>query len=200
MRPENIGKINNKNKKITKIILYAIIIIIIYNILVVGVSSILNRNGKSLLGFKAYIITTESMNPNINSGDIVIVKETKEDLLEVGDVITFKINNGAIITHRIIDIIQTPESEKEYVTKGDNNNLEDIEKVKYEQIEGSKVLKVPYLGNIAILLQDEVYLILIIIIILLICLHLQRLKEKTIIRREKKKEEDEKFKNKNDLE
>lgn len=200
MRSENTGKRNNKNKKITKIILYAIIIIIIYNILIVGVSSILNRTGKSIFGFKAYIITTESMNPNIKSGDIIIVKETKEDLLEVGDVITFKINNGVTITHRIIDIVQTPEGEKEYVTKGDNNNLEDVENVKYEQIEGSKVLKVPYFGKIAILLQDEVYLILIIIIILLICLHLQKLKEKNIIRREKKKEEDEKFKNKNNLE
>lgn len=187
----------HKNKKsITKTVLYALIIIIIYNIFIVGVSELLNGTEKTIWGFKAYIVTTESMKPNIKPGDIIIIKHTKEELLEVEDVITFKNSNGVTITHRITDIIQAQEGEKEYITKGDNNKAEDAEKIKYEQIEGSKVLKVPYLGKIIMLLQDEVYLVLIIIIILLIYLHMQKMKEKNMIRREKKKEEDEKYKNK----
>lgn len=186
----------HKKKNIVNIILYSLIIIIIYNIFIVGVSGLLNRSGKSIFGFKAYIVTTESMEPNIKLGDIIIIKQTKEEMLEVGDVITFKRNNGVTVTHRIMDIVQERDQDKEYVTKGDNNNLEDVETIKYEQIEGSKVLKIPYFGRIIILLQDEVYLIFIIIIILLICLHLQKLKEKNIIRRQKKEIEDEKFKNK----
>lgn len=198
MKIEDIRKRKNKNKKITKKILYAIIIIIVYNILIVGVSATLNKSGKSIFGYKAYIVTTDSMNPNIKVGDIIIVKHTEEEKLEVGDIITFKRKNGVRITHRITEISETTEGEKEYVTKGDNNNLEDVEKVKYDKIEGSKVLKIPYFGKIILLLQDEVYLILIIIIILLICLYLQKSEEKNIIRRQKKKEEDEKFKNKRD--
>ena len=79
----------NKRKEKTKIlkrIMEIIAIILIYNIILIIVSSI---NGKdfSILGYKAYIVDTNSMEPTINVGDIVIVKKVKEDKLKQGDVI-----------------------------------------------------------------------------------------------------------------
>ena len=74
----------NKRKEKTKIlkrIMEIIAIILIYNIILIIVSSI---NGKdfSILGYKAYIVDTNSMEPTINVGDIVIVKKVKEDKLK----------------------------------------------------------------------------------------------------------------------
>lgn len=187
-----------KKRKATKIsrkIIYVILIVLTYNILIVGISSILNKTGKSFFGFRAYVITTDSMKPHINSGDVVIIKKVKEKKLETGDVISFKQNDG-IITHRIIEITKDEENQEKYSTKGDNNNVEDERKIGYDEILGRKVLRIPFFGKIIILLQDEVYIILIIILILLLYLHTQKLEDKDRIRREKKEKEDARFKNK----
>lgn len=187
---------NNKHTKLSRRIAYGIMIIIIYNLLMVGISTILNKTGHSLFGYKALVITTDSMKPNINSGDIVIIKKVEESKIKIGDVISFK-QAGGIITHRITDIKQNENNQNEYITKGDNNNIEDSTTVKYQEIEGRKVLKIPFFGKIVILLQDEVYVILLIIILLVIYLQTKQTEDKDRIRREKKEKEDEKFKNQN---
>ena len=183
----------NKKTKLVRTIIYALIIVAIYNILIVSITSILNKTGRSMFGYRAYIITTDSMKPNISQGDIIIIKETEEEKLKIDDIITFRKNNK-LITHRIIEIETDEDGNKQYVTKGDNNNIEDLEKVSYQEIEGKKIVKIPVLGKVVMLLQDEVYIILIAIILLLIYLHMQKTEEKEKVRREKKKEEDEKFK------
>lgn len=183
----------NKKTKLVRTIIYALIIVAIYNILIVSITSILNKTGRSMFGYRAYIITTDSMKPNISQGDIIIIKETEEEKLKIDDIITFRKNNK-LITHRIIEIETDEDGNKQYVTKGDNNNIEDLEKVSYQEIEGKKIVKIPVLGKVVMLLQDEVYIILIAIILLLIYLNMQKTEEKEKVRREKKKEEDEKFK------
>lgn len=186
----------NKKTKLVRTIIWVLIIVAIYNILIVSITSILNKTGRSMFGYRAYIITTDSMKPNISQGDIIIIKETEEEKLKIDDIITFRKNNK-LITHRIIEIETDEEGNRQYVTKGDNNNIEDLEKVSCQEIEGKKTVRIPVLGKVVILLQDEVYIILIAIILLLIYLHTQKTEEKEKVRREKKKEEDEKFKKSN---
>ena len=136
---ESINKRKNKTKTIKKIV-EIIAIILIYNIILIIVSSI---NGKNfnILGYKAYIVTTDSMQPSINAGDIVIVKNGKKDKIGQGDVITFN-QNDEVITHRVIKNI-TEENNVEYITKGDNNNTEDTLKVKYDDVIGKMVITIP---------------------------------------------------------
>ena len=169
------------------------IIIVIWNILLICISSALNKNEKYLFGLKAYIITTDSMKPHINSGDVIIISKVSEENLKVGDVITFK-KDEEVITHRIIKINKSEEND--YITKGDNNNIEDQKSISYKDIEGRKVLRIPFLGKIIMKLQDEVYIIILIIIALVLYLKTQITEDKHKMRREKKKKEDEKFENK----
>ena len=72
---ESINKRKEKSKNFKKI-LEVIAIILIYNIILIIVSSI---NGKdfNILGYKAYIVETNSMEPTIKVGDIVIIKKVK---------------------------------------------------------------------------------------------------------------------------
>ena len=123
---ESINKRKEK-EKIVKRIIEIIAIILIYNIILIIISSI---NGKdfSILGYKAYIVNTNSMEPTIEVGDIVIIKKVKAEKLNQGDVITFT-REGEVITHRITKI-ETEEKSTQYVTKGDNNNTEDSKQVK----------------------------------------------------------------------
>ena len=183
---ESINKRKEK-KKIVKRIIEIIAIILIYNIILIIISSI---NGKdfSILGYKAYIVNTNSMEPTIEVGDIVIIKKVKAEKLNQGDVITFT-REGEVITHRITKI-ETEEKSTQYVTKGDNNNTEDTLKIKYEDIIGKEILTIPQLGK-AMQLLDSKIILLIIILIILICAFVKiQKKEKLENRREKKKIEE----------
>ena len=76
------------------------------------------------------------MNPIFNKGDIVIVK--KQESYEIGDIITYYLDENCLITHRIVE-----KYENGFITKGDDNNVNDKEIVKLDQIIG----KVIYVFN-----------------------------------------------------
>lgn len=62
-----------------------------------------------VFGFKPYVVITESMEPEINVRDMVIVRQFDLDEAEVGDIITFKADidyNGSkeVVTHYIYAI------------------------------------------------------------------------------------------------
>ena len=114
-----------------------------------------------------------------------------EEQLKVNDIITFKIDEE-VITHRIVQINDNG-TEKTYVTKGDNNNVEDHEILTFDDIEGKQVMKIPYLGKVISGLKNGIVIILVVLISLIIYLNRIEMKEKSETRREKKRIEDEKF-------
>ena len=176
--------------KTVKIVIDIILVILIYNMLLVGISCMNKIEEISLFGYKAYIITTNSMEPTINSGDTLITQNIKEEDLQVGDIITFK-KKGVVISHRITDI-EEKEGKKLYSTKGDNNTVEDLEKVEYSEIKGKAVLTIPKLGKLIQFLNNKIVFLVIILIILLLYFWKIHIQEKKEIRREKKKIEEEK--------
>ena len=99
--------------------------------------------------------------------------------------------NGILITHRITNIEEN-QGRKIYTTKGDNNTVEDLEKVNYDEIKGKSILRIPQLGKIIMLLQNQIVFLLLILMILILCFWKLQLQEKKDIRREKKRIEDEK--------
>ena len=133
------------------------------------------------------------MEPSIHFGDVILVKKCKENKLNIGDIITFK-NNNEVITHRILEIEKNEGKETLYITKGDNNNTEDIGKVTFSSIIGKSVLIIPYLGKIIMAIDNKlIFLIIILIILILVFMKIQK-QEKIENRREKKRIENEKSK------
>ena len=184
---EQIEKQNEKRKRtkqIVKKLLFVIIIILLYNIFLITKSTLDKTDAKSMFGYRAYVITTNSMEPTINVGDIIIVSGIEKDKIKTDKIVTFEQNNQ-IITHRIVGIEETEKGSK-YVTKGDNNLTKDTEEISYEQILGTIVLKIPRIGNIILLLEDKVYIILLLNLILIIYINTKRVEEKKKMRREKK--------------
>lgn len=188
------NKMNTRQKinKRIKSILWIIFILLLYHIILVMIPYISETETNGILGYKAYVIISDSMKPYINSGDIVIVKRSEEEKIKKGDVITFE-KNQETITHRIIEINEK-EGIKEFSTKGDNNRLEDLETVKYEEIKGVKVITVPWIGKIIIALENKIIFLITIWIILIISLIKIEIEDKKEERRAKKRIEDEKFK------
>lgn len=103
--------------------------------------------------FGAYVIVSPSMVPTINVNDgIVVQKVVDESTLKVGDVITFSSNDedyeGLTVTHRIVGKQMVQSGEYVYRTKGDNNVSEDSALVKFSDIYGKVIMKIPMIGYI----------------------------------------------------
>ena len=181
-----------KNIEILKKLLSIFIIIFIYNIILIFISSENLSNGIGLFGYRAYIITSNSMEPSICLGDVVITKKCDEKDIHTGDVITFK-QEQEVITHRILKIEKSDINEEFiYVTKGDNNNVEDTENINYSQIQGKSILTIPYLGKIILILDNKIIILIVILIFLILCFMKIQKQEKMESRREKKKIEQDK--------
>lgn len=91
------------------------------------------------IGF--FIITSGSMSPYINTGEMVIT--LKKSDYKVNDVITYIENKSYFITHRIIK-----KEQGGFVTKGDYNNVEDSTVVKKDQIKGKVIFHSKILATI----------------------------------------------------
>jgi signal peptidase I len=181
--------INNRIKKIV----FIFIIIMLYNITLLYISYIDKFETPSFYVYEAYMIDTTSMEPTLNKNDVIIIKKCKEENLKKGDIITYKIN-GEIITHRIVEIVQEEiTGTNQYITKGDNNNVEDEDYILFSEIEGKMIIKIPGLGNVVDILKNGIVIILVILIFLIIYLNRVEMKEKSEARREKKRIEDKKF-------
>ena len=155
-------KIENRIRSILYSIIYIILItIMIYNISLIAQSVLKPNKTPSFLGIKTYVIISGSMEPNIEIGDIVVVKA--EENLDIGDVISYR-KGQSVITHRITQINKNENGEIEYRTQGDNNNVEDEEPIKPSNIEGKVIKIVPKLGKVTLVLQNKVIIIFIFII------------------------------------
>lgn len=183
---ESINK-RKENAKVVKKVLEIIAIILIYNIILITISSENKLSFINILGYKSYIIKTNSMEPTIEINDVIVTKEVKKEEIKVHDVITF-IKDGEVITHRITKIDFDGNTIK-YSTKGDNNNVEDSFKITYESIEGKHILTIPNLGIIVKILENKIIFLIVLLIILIYMFFRIQNQEKKEIRREKKKSE-----------
>lgn len=176
-----------KRRKIIKFILYIIIIpVILYNVSLI-IFSMTNKNETpNFFGVKAFVIISGSMEPDLKVSDVAIVKKCDQNDLKENDIISFH-SGQSIITHRIIQIMET-ENGVEYITKGDNNNVRDSGTVKFEDVEGKYIGKISYLGKAVILLNNKTAIVCIIIIFTLLCINDMRYNNKLQIRREKREE------------
>lgn len=124
----------------------------------------------SLAGFTPLSVVSDSMAPTFNAGDLIIIRKCDPSTLQEGDIITFHaiINNEyALNTHRISQI-QDQNGVRSYVTKGDNNAIEDIHMISDGDIVGRYVGKLPGFGKIVEFLSSSTGFLLVIVLPLLI--------------------------------
>lgn len=191
---DDIQKRKELHARIRKLV-YIFLVIILYNIVLLYMSYIDKFDTPSFYIYKAYVITTNSMEPELKKDDVVVIKKAKAENLKQGDIITFK-QNGETITHRIVQIDDI-EDGKLYITKGDNNNVQDEQGLRFDQIEGKLVIKIPQLGKMVASFKNGIIIVLVLLISAIIYLNRITAKERSNIRRAKKKLEDNKYINEN---
>ncbi len=103
------------------------------------------------------VVTSESMVPTLNVGDLLVLKHVPEDDIKVGDIIVYEDSwyTAAPIVHRVIRIEEI-NGTKHFYTKGDNNQMEDPGDRVYSEITGVVVMVIPWVGNISLFLRGLV--------------------------------------------
>ena len=139
----------NKSVKFTLKIISNIIVIvaIILAMLLVGLK---------FLGFQIYTVISGSMEPTYHVGSLIYVREVDTSTLKVKDLITFKLGDNTIATHRIVEIVPNEQDNTKYSfrTKGDANEDVDANLVEPNKVLGKAYFTVPYLGYLATYIQS----------------------------------------------
>lgn len=98
-------------------------------------------------------IVSNSMEPDVSRGDIVLIQKIDPNTLQEQDVILYALDNIQVF-HRIIKV-EYEQGVKQFVVKGDNNQYADPKAVLIQQIIGKHIATIPYLGWPGVLLQQS---------------------------------------------
>ena len=107
-------------------------------------------------GYAPLIVLTDSMYPDIKSGDLIIVKSIDAEQVREGDIIAFFDPDGSglsVLTHRVVEVTED-NGALAFRTKGDANNAEDPTLAPAESLIGIYRTKINGAGDVAMFLQS----------------------------------------------
>lgn len=155
----------SKIKKVINIIEYTIIFLIILANAILIIKSVNNPNKTpDLFGKKAFIIVSGSMIPTIQVGDVVLIQNSTT--ANEGEIIAFR-KDTTVIVHRVIKKMNG-NGNVMYQTKGDNNNIPDLELVSTQNMEGVYFNKIPWIGNVLMFLYNNLTYVVVVVILVII--------------------------------
>lgn len=110
-----------------------------------------------VMGFSVLRVLTGSMKPEIPADSMLLIQKADAASLQVGDVISFfspdPSLNGALNTHRIVDIAEADGS-LQFTTKGDANLIEDQYPVDESRVVGKVIFVSTRLGKLLRLISN----------------------------------------------
>lgn len=109
--------------------------------------------GVRLFGLQIYTVLSGSMESSYPTGSVLYVCKTDTKELAVGDAITYRLSNGTVATHRIVEIKKQGDT-LQFRTKGDSNKTVDPVPVAEGQVLGKALFAIPYLGYLAAYIQN----------------------------------------------
>lgn len=158
----------NKVLTIIGIVLCVILVpILIVNCTLIVKSLINKEEVPDFGGMLPLIVLTDSMYPDIKSGDVIICTTVEAEEVELGDVISFfdPAGNGtSVVTHKVIEVIND-NGAISFRTKGINNNTEDRLPVTADRLVGKYTgVRLPFVGNVALFMQTTAGLIVCVVV------------------------------------
>lgn len=116
-----------------------------------------------LFGQKPMVVLSDSMKPVFTKGCLVYY-DSKANIskLKVDDIISFKLNNDKVVSHRVYEI-----KDDIILTKGDNNASVDPFTINRSQVLGTiDKYYIPYIGYYIAFVNSHYYLLILVFIIL----------------------------------
>lgn len=154
---------------IKSILYYSVVIFLVLYILLVSLNP---EKMMDVLGFRTFIVLSDSMEPKINVNDMIFSKRVSEDELEIGDIITFEVyipqfEEKVFVTHYVGDL-QEVDGVQIIKTRGLNLALDQFDgwvdedgepyNIEYSDIKGEYMFKLPYVGYIQTAFNNKIIL------------------------------------------
>ena len=123
-------------------------ILLILSLLTAGSSLFIlineHRTGEPcfVLGYKTVMVSSGSMEDTFSKGDLVLIEEINGKEAVPGDILLFR-KGESLVLHRYIgnDSERLSSGDEAYmITKGDNNNIEDIERLAPKNVYGRAIV------------------------------------------------------------
>ncbi|MCR4264086.1 MAG: signal peptidase I [Candidatus Roizmanbacteria bacterium] len=142
--------------KLLKVI--AIVVVLMYGALLFFLS-------RQIGGYRAFVVMSASMEPQIQTGSLIITQKVNPHDLQEQDVVTFvrPDDTQEFVTHRIVSVSK-PEGIPLFKTKGDNNDTEDIWTLVGGGVVGKVVTVIPKLGYALSFARTKIGIALLIIV------------------------------------
>ena len=117
---------------------------------IVSVSTF-DRADRSLFGYKAFIVLSDSMSKtDFSAGDLVLVKAVDPSTLKEGDIIAYTSQNtsnyGETVTHKIRKLTTDTNGDAGFVTYGTTTDTDDETVVTYPYVLGKYSSHIPKVG------------------------------------------------------
>lgn len=113
---------------------------------------------KDIVGYQTFVILTDSMEPTIPVGSLVLVKNIKEDQEITEDtIISFhvdRLGNDSVFTHYFKKKEKDETGQMRYYTQAENADRYDEYTIYREDLLGTYVFHVPFAGRFILFLQS----------------------------------------------
>ncbi len=116
------------------------------------------------------VVTSYSMVPTLDRGDLLVLQAKPPDQIKVGDIIVFQDKEWVVsgpVVHRVVDI-QVINGTYHFYTKGDANAQQDPYDRTPDEIIGVVVYRIPYVGNISLFLRTPTGMVTIVLLFIAI--------------------------------
>lgn len=130
--------------------------ILIVNCILIFKSVTNSNEVPSVGGAVPFIVLSDSMYPQIQSGDLIVCREVSAEQVKQGDIVSFfdpDSVGSAVVTHRVAAVTTADDGTLQFTTKGDANNTEDASPVPADNIIGVYQFRLAGLGNVAMFMQ-----------------------------------------------
>lgn len=114
--------------------------------------SVFDRADRSLFGYKAFVVLSDSMSKtDFSAGDLVLVKDVDAATLKEGDVIAYisqnTANYGETVTHKIRSLTTDANGNPGFITYGTTTDTDDETVVTYPYVIGKYAAKITGVGK-----------------------------------------------------
>ena len=150
-----------------------------------------DRNDRSLFGYKAFIVLSDSMSKtDFNAGDLVFVKQVDPATLKEGDIIAYTSQNtanyGETVTHKIRTLTKDANGDPGFITYGTTTDTDDEVIVTYPYILGKYQGRIPKAGTFFNFLKTTPGYVVCILVPFLLLILIQGLNSIKLFRRYRK--------------
>ena len=163
--------LNHKILTAVGIVLCIILIpILVINVTLIVKSYVNTEEVPKIGGYAPLIVLTGSMEPDIMTGDLIIVKQIDSKDVKKDDVIAFFDPDGngtSILTHKVIEIFEE-DGTTYFRTKGVANDTADRLPVSADKLVGIYVTRIGGAGNVAMFMQTTAGLIICVVVPLIL--------------------------------